>query len=1376
MAKVTALGMDTITEKSGHQMTGMAVSVCLTPAAPSPLPIPYPTMGTVAEGIIDPCMRTKINGAKILTVGGCMKACHGNEPGTLREVVSLNTGGPCFPWLGAPNVLIELGMAGITGSMGQMNKSITVGAGASAQGAGGKGGGGGGGAGGAGGPPGGGPQGAGNGGGGGGGSNQGAGAPNAPAPPKADGQAKAGHPVDVITGAVYTLAAVDVDLRGPLPLQWVRQYRTSAVGRRCGLGWGWSHSFAYAAQVAGGEVVVVDPDGISMRFPLVDQDEIAYAPFGHSLERAGGDLVLTTQDGVRRVLRADGPRSYRLAEVRDRAGNTTELEWRDGELVALTDCVGRRVERERSHDIEVLRLALTDGEGREHRLLCASYEYDQRGDLVRAVVAGATTEYRYDDEHFLVQERGPDGIVYHFVYQDGPDGRRRCVETWGELPGRDILAELRGGAGPHPHGAKGVFHARIQYGPGAFDSMVVDAEGGVHRYIGNEHGLVRRYVDPLGRVTELSYDPMGHLVSARDPAGHGEHRLLDWMGRLRSVTDPLGRTVRMQRNEAGDVIELVDAGGARWRMERDGAGKIVRRTDPAGRATECAYDARGLARRVAGPGGAETAAYDAHGNLIERVDVRGARWRYTYDLRGFPVRIEVPDGAAYDLRYDSRGCLVGMTGPLGLRVARHHDAARRLLAEQHPGGGVTHFSWVGSALVERRTPDGAVLRYGYDALLRPIWLENAAGERHTQEYDAAGQLVRVRTFAGREIRYAYDAAGRVVAKTHGDGGVTRTEYDTAGQVVRREYPDGTFEAFERDIGGLITRASNHAVTVTLERDADGRVQREVQRAQGFEFSVEREHDALGYEVQTRYSTGWAVSRGRGPLGVLRRLTVHDGAGALLEALELSSGGAVETMKRAGRGDSVTTRRDERGRPVEVVIRGENGEPLRRRDYAWAPQAGLAQVEDSARGARTYELEPMGRPVAVGGLGLREEIRYTPQGTPITRAEEPCQIGPGGRKLAAGEQRFTWDALGRLSGMSSTDGRVSWALSYDGAGRLATAARSDGYRVQYIYDPFGRRIAAVRNDGTSVWFGWDGDAPVEERSSTGERARVVYQDDSYSPILDCVRGDTFRIVASDLASTPWFFLGADGSTAELDLDPRGREVFVSGVPGSLRFAGQRADSDTGLRYQRHRYYAPELGTFTTPDPLGLEGSLNDVAFVPNPTVYIDPSGLLIIVGSSDEETWASANERARATGQSVLPASSLYPGALANEPHVEIIAHGSPEGGKVKFPGANGKNWISGQELGGELKKFGLENNAEVVVVACNASMDPKKGQSVVSGVNQATGNAAVGPSGIAYVRPYRLASPGGANGSVDLNGGEWRRAAGGTTTPVASPTAHQGTW
>jgi len=143
MAKVTALMMDTITKKSGHSMVPCAVSVCITPAAPSPLPIPYPVTASISEGVTDPCMRTKFDGADVCTVGSCFKACHGNEAGTLKEVVSLNTGGPCFLVMGAPNVFVELGMAGITGSPGFMNKAITVGAGGSASGAGGAGGGGG---------------------------------------------------------------------------------------------------------------------------------------------------------------------------------------------------------------------------------------------------------------------------------------------------------------------------------------------------------------------------------------------------------------------------------------------------------------------------------------------------------------------------------------------------------------------------------------------------------------------------------------------------------------------------------------------------------------------------------------------------------------------------------------------------------------------------------------------------------------------------------------------------------------------------------------------------------------------------------------------------------------------------------------------------------------------------------------------------------------------------------------------------------------------------------------------------------------------------------------------------------------------------------
>ena len=162
-------------------------------------------------------MRTRINGAKIGTVGSVLKTCHGNEPGTLKEVVSLNTAGPCFILLGAPNVLCELGMMGITGSPCISNKAPTVGAGSSASGAGGTGGpgGGGGGAGGGGGNASG-PGGPG-GGAGGGGSNTGA------SGPPARQCTQEGHPVDVARGNVLD-RTVDLALPGAIPLVWERHY------------------------------------------------------------------------------------------------------------------------------------------------------------------------------------------------------------------------------------------------------------------------------------------------------------------------------------------------------------------------------------------------------------------------------------------------------------------------------------------------------------------------------------------------------------------------------------------------------------------------------------------------------------------------------------------------------------------------------------------------------------------------------------------------------------------------------------------------------------------------------------------------------------------------------------------------------------------------------------------------------------------------------------------------------------------------------------------------------------------------------------------------------------------------------------------------
>ncbi|CAI8698953.1 hypothetical protein EMIT0162MI3_120004 [Pseudomonas chlororaphis] len=66
--------------------------------------------------------------------------------------------------------------------------------------------------------------------------------------------------------------------------------------------------------------------------------------------------------------------------------------------------------------------------------------------------------------------------------------------------------------------------------------------------------------------------------------------------------------------------------------------------------------------------------------------------------------------------------------------------------------------------------------------------------------------------------------------------------------------------------------------------------------------------------------------------------------------------------------------------------------------------------------------------------------------------------------------------------------------------------------------------------------------------------------------------------------------------------------VSEIDNPLRFQGQYFDAETGLHYNRHRYYNPNSGRFLTPDPIKLAGGLNNYLYVNNPTGWVDPLGL------------------------------------------------------------------------------------------------------------------------------------------------------------------------
>ena len=59
---------------------------------------------------------------------------------------------------------------------------------------------------------------------------------------------------------------------------------------------------------------------------------------------------------------------------------------------------------------------------------------------------------------------------------------------------------------------------------------------------------------------------------------------------------------------------------------------------------------------------------------------------------------------------------------------------------------------------------------------------------------------------------------------------------------------------------------------------------------------------------------------------------------------------------------------------------------------------------------------------------------------------------------------------------------------------------------------------------------------------------------------------------------------------------------------IRFQGQYHDHETGLHYNRYRYYDPEVGRFVGKDPIGYAGGLNVYQYAPNPIGWVDPLGL------------------------------------------------------------------------------------------------------------------------------------------------------------------------
>ncbi|RIY35167.1 hypothetical protein CKY20_11220 [Capnocytophaga canis] len=134
--------------------------------------------------------------------------------------------------------------------------------------------------------------------------------------------------------------------------------------------------------------------------------------------------------------------------------------------------------------------------------------------------------------------------------------------------------------------------------------------------------------------------------------------------------------------------------------------------------------------------------------------------------------------------------------------------------------------------------------------------------------------------------------------------------------------------------------------------------------------------------------------------------------------------------------------------------------------------------------------------------------------------------------------------------------------------------------------------------------FDKEEPIENLTTW------VYENGSFVPIGKLTENERFSIV-SDYIGRPVLAFDENGEkvwSAEYDIYGRIRKLQGDKAFIPFRQLGQYEDVETGLYYNRFRYYDCNTGTYISQDPIGLDGGLAFYAYVHDVNGWVDVFGL------------------------------------------------------------------------------------------------------------------------------------------------------------------------
>ncbi|MDQ0038689.1 RHS repeat-associated protein [Variovorax boronicumulans] len=902
---------------------------------------------------------------------------------------------------------------------------------------------------------------------------------------------------------------------------------------------------------------------------------------------------------------------------------------------------------------------------------------------------GAQTRYYFD---FL-------GYTYRIIHPEvrGADGLLYAHEEWFfRDANKNITKHLHpdGSQDRYTYDAHSnlVSHTRADHSTVhiAHDDMdnltgIRDAEGHAWKRTYEGVNLIEE-IDPLGHKTEYAYNEHGLPVEITDAKGGKKQLAYDDAGQLVAYTDCSGKTSSWAYDERGRLIKQSNAAGeiTRYRYER---GQLTRIVNPDGTEEQLAHDAEGrlLSHRDALQ--RETRyEYNAVGLITQRLDANRNTIDYQWDLLGRLTTLRNENGRTHGFDYDPLGKLLSEVQFDGSRTVYGYTPATGVLRQVTEGDAVTQLDFDPTGRLTKRTAGLYIEPTDSQGRSTGRTLDPKSIQTDSYAYDGNGQLIDARN-AHIHLQWFPDAAGNVRTEHHHylideEGrpngqpltAVWRHRYDELGNRIQTTRPDGHTTTW-------LTYGSGHVhglmlddmEALQIERDD---LHREVKRIQANEVAQEQQYDPAGRLKAQVLSRVERLGQSRGgpspsapnasALGIQRKYS-YDRAGQLTDIGDSRRG-------------SLSYRYDPVGRLLQAQSQ------LGTETFAFDPASNILDpMAPAAREAGAIHSIP-----AILNNLVKDyagtHFEYDSRGNMVQRLHN-------GQRT-----RFMWDAFGRLTEARTQDTRTSFL--YDPLGRriakrsepIVMTSSMDGshyHAAEY------RRQMHERGLGT-VLFGWDGDQMAWESDYARQRTvHYVFEPGSFVPLLQAKSSvDMRRAMLQRPKSATQSYVDAQGNY-DLDQDPLYNGMYEAGVGSDgepsepltnihyyqcdhlgtpmeltdgagniaweanykawgearltiseaarkaglknpIRFQGQYLDEETGLHYNRFRYYDPVMGRFVSKDPIRLRGGINVFQYASNPVKWIDPTGL------------SAASDLPRMKGRSVPRVGSILSNAGFNK--------------------------------------------------------------------------------------------------------------------------------